>query len=204
MTIDNNIQHPHVGLGIAANSDENAGLLALCVSQTASAPTKIEPKEESVKISAEEIVPLPSPSTSTLIRKNTFTKHQVLSPEKIDSAIPLVNCSPAFSFNGVIPSLKDDPMLGDMDCRESKFPSPGRLTDKSLTGKHIWKFRMKYVLGTGSFATVYLAENLEEGGVVAIKTINKERIFEDLRSKCSVEREAVILKVKLQKITFDE
>ncbi|KAI8063382.1 kinase-like domain-containing protein [Gilbertella persicaria] len=108
------------------------------------------------------------------------------------SAIPLVSLSPTFSTSqtNVIPSLQEEPMLGDMEetgiLREYKYPSPhphGLHEDVRILGKHIWKFRIKKLLGEGAFSRVFLAENLEEGGHVAVKVINKERMYQDLRVK---------------------
>ncbi|KAL7325075.1 hypothetical protein PS15p_210167 [Mucor circinelloides] len=130
------------------------------------------------------------------------------------SAIPIISLSPSFSPNktNVIPPLQEVPMLGDMeddptyDCnnngsinivREFKFPSPAPTPYDdvdNLLGKHIWKFRIKKLLGVGAFSKVFLAHNMEEGGLFAVKMINKERMYQDLRVKSSIEREVGVLK----------
>lgn len=164
---------------------------------------------EKVEVPKDQIMPLPSPSEPSI--DESFARHEVLSPEQLDSAIPLVSLSPDFVSDktNIVPSVKDEPILGDLDndldneiAREVKFPSPDIGNDATLKGKHIWKFRTKEVLGTGAFATVYLAENLEEGGHVAIKTLNKERMRNDLRMKSSVEREVGLLKANTNSLFF--
>ena len=128
------------------------------------------------------------------------------------SAIPIISLSPSFSPNktNIIPSLQEVPMLGDMEddpeyncnngsiIREFKFPSPASTPYgdvDNLIGKHIWKFRIKELLGVGAFSKVFLAHNMEEGGLFAVKMINKERMYQDLRVKSSIEREVGVLKV---------
>jgi hypothetical protein len=128
------------------------------------------------------------------------------------SAIPIISLSPNFSPNktNIIPPLQEVPMLGDMEddpeyncnngniTREFKFPSPSptHYNDvDNLIGKHIWKFRIKKLLGVGAFSKVFLAHNMEEGGFFAVKMINKERMYQDLRVKSSIEREVGVLKV---------
>ncbi|KAF1805148.1 kinase-like domain-containing protein [Mucor lusitanicus] len=120
------------------------------------------------------------------------------------SAIPIISLSPSFSPNktNVIPPLQEVPMLGDMEddpeyycnngniVREFKFPSPAPTPYDdvdNLLGKHIWKFRIKELLGVGAFSKVFLAHNMEEGGLFAVKMINKERMYQDLRVKSSGE-----------------
>ncbi|KAK4519257.1 uncharacterized protein ATC70_009489 [Mucor velutinosus] len=127
------------------------------------------------------------------------------------SAIPIISLSPSFSPNktNVIPPLQEVPMLGDMEddpeyhcsngniTREFKYPSPAPTPYDdvdSLLGKHIWKFRIKKLLGVGAFSKVFLAHNMEEGGLFAVKMINKERMYQDLRVKSSIEREVGVLK----------
>lgn len=126
------------------------------------------------------------------------------------SAIPIISLSPSFSPNktNVIPPLQEVPMLGDMEddpeyhcniVREFKFPSPAPTPYDDvdhLVGKHIWKFRIKELLGVGAFSKVFLAHNMEEGGLFAVKMINKERMYQDLRVKSSIEREVGVLKVR--------
>ncbi|KAL9558958.1 hypothetical protein MBANPS3_000659 [Mucor bainieri] len=128
------------------------------------------------------------------------------------SAIPIISLSPSFSPNktNVIPPLQEVPMLGDMEddpeyycnnngniVREFKFPSPAPTPYDdvdNLLGKHIWKFRIQELLGVGAFSKVFLAHNMEEGGLFAVKMINKERMYQDLRVKSSIEREVGVLK----------
>lgn len=83
--------------------------------------------------------------------------------------------------------------------REFKFPSPAPTPYDDvdhLVGKHIWKFRIRELLGVGAFSNVFLAHNMEEGGLFAVKMINKERMYQDLRVKSSIEREVGVLKVR--------
>ncbi|KAI8636490.1 kinase-like domain-containing protein [Parasitella parasitica] len=96
--------------------------------------------------------------------------------------------------------MEDDP---EYHCnngniiREFKFPSPAPTPYddvENLVGKHIWKFRIRELLGVGAFSKVFLAHNMEEGGLFAIKMINKERMYQDLRVKSSIEREVGVLK----------
>lgn len=178
----------------------------------------------------EKIIPLPSPSQSSLNRTNTFTRHSVVTPTLVaqdgdtimtedeshtpppSSAIPIISLSPSFLPNktNIIPPLQEVPMLGDMEddpeyncnngniTREFKFPSPAPTYCNdvdNLIGKHVWKFRIKELLGVGAFSKVYLAHNIEEGGLFAVKMINKERMYQDLRVKSSIEREVGVLKV---------
>lgn len=174
----------------------------------------------------EKIVPLPSPAQPSLTRTSTFTRHAVISPPPTQhdtvmqeddeshtpppsSAIPIISLSPSFSPSktNVIPPLQQVPMLGDMEdycnngtiVREFKFPSPAPTPYDDvdhLVGKHIWKFRIRELLGVGAFSNVFLAHNMEEGGLFAVKMINKERMYQDLRVKSSIEREVGVLKVR--------
>lgn len=85
-------------------------------------------------------------------------------------------------------------MTSNTQNHKVSIPSPNREEDY-LIGKHIWKFRIKGLLGVGAFSNVFLANNLEEGGKFAVKMINKERLTEDTRVKASIEREVGVLKV---------
>lgn len=161
-------------------------------------PSYIEKTDSHVHI--EKIIPLPSPSQADCIEHQKITQAEVITAS---SAIPVISLSPNFSPHktNVIPSLVDEPMLGDIDeieptaiTRESKFPTPADIED-NLTGKNIWKFHLQKLLGIGAFSKVYLAENVEYGEKVAIKVINKSRLRENMRVKTSIEREVGVLKV---------
>jgi hypothetical protein len=165
----------------------------------------------------EKIIPLPSPAPPMYQAKVDEVPPPPSPPPSSSSAIPVISLSPNFSPNktNVIPSLQDVPMLGDDDDDDSvitheytMFPSPTLVMDDQLIGKHIWKFRIKQLLGVGAFSRVFLAENLEEGGKFAVKMINKKRMLEDARVKSSIEREIGVLKVcnfctKNQHVRFD-
>jgi hypothetical protein len=157
---------------------------------------------------------LPEPATSTAADNNnnpifaTTTKNtmaMMMDQDPPTSAIPLISLSPNFSPNktNIIPSLLEVPMLGDMEHldipREHSFSSPPSATvqEDNLIGKHIWKFRIKQLLGVGAFSKVYLADNIEEnnGERFACKMINKDRLREDSRVRSSIEREVGVLKV---------
>ncbi|KAI9272231.1 kinase-like domain-containing protein [Helicostylum pulchrum] len=143
----------------------------------------------------EKIIPLPSPS------QPDFFQHMIPPVDDQPSlVIPIISLSPNFSPNktNIIPSLLEDPMLGDIEdqelgsiSKEFKLPSPN---EDNLIGKNIWKFRLQKLLGIGAFSKVYLAENIEHGEKVAIKMINKDRMIENLRVKTSIEREVGLLK----------
>lgn len=98
-------------------------------------------------------------------------------------------------------------MLGDfeenIENHRVSIPPPNREEDH-LIGKHIWKFRIKELLGVGAFSNVFLADNLEEGGKFAVKMINKERLMEDTRVKSSIDREVGVLKVNWAYIEYIE
>lgn len=160
----------------------------------------------------EKITPLPSPPHKHSTPNPAFIKHNIITPRLTPntddspptSAIPILSHSPNFSPSktNIIPSLLEDPMLGDFEenmtsntqNHKVSIPSPNREEDY-LIGKHIWKFRIKELLGVGAFSNVFLADNLEEGGKFAVKMINKERLTEDTRVKASIEREVGVLKV---------
>jgi hypothetical protein len=162
---------------------------------------------EPVLLHGDEIVPLPSPTPPSLQRKSTFPLHEMHSPVKLDSAISLIAVSSNFSHcqDIIMPTLQEDPLLGEIEiAREEKYPSPEiDIEDHSLIGKHIWKYRIKHVLGVGAFSTVYLAEDLDQGGFFAVKTINKERMLLDPSLRNGVEREVHLLKVKYIFIVHD-
>lgn len=144
-------------------------------------------------------------------------KSSVVAPEKMDdktiipfpapiqrlltpldgSAIPVISLSPNYSTNktNIIPPLSEVPMLGDGDDNyEYKFLMSPPAED-NIIGKYVWKYRIVQLLGEGAFSKVYLADNLEQGGKFAVKTIQKERIKENKRLKSIIEREVGILKV---------
>ncbi|OBZ82034.1 CBL-interacting serine/threonine-protein kinase 16 [Choanephora cucurbitarum] len=125
-------------------------------------------------------------------------------PLSANSSIPVICLSPTFSLSqkNVIPSLQDEPTLGDMDdtgiSREQMYTPPSSTIgndDRDVLGKRIWKFRIKQLLGVGAFSRVFLAENLEEGNKVAVKMIHKDSMYHNPRIKSSIEREVGVLKL---------
>lgn len=149
----------------------------------------------------EKIIRLPSPAPPIDDSKSETAKAEEEPPS---SAIPVISLSPNLLPNktNVIPSLEDVPMLGDNDQDDEsvmvhldKMSHSPTMTDDQLIGKHIWKYRIKQLLGIGAFSRVFLSENLEEGGNFAVKIINKKRMLENARVKSSIEREVGVLKV---------
>ena len=55
------------------------------------------------------------------------------------------------------------------------------------------KFKVKKTLGQGSFAKVYLANNLEDKQMYAIKAFSKESIFKQSKGKAAIRNEIEIL-----------
>ncbi|KAI8362610.1 kinase-like domain-containing protein [Blakeslea trispora] len=113
-------------------------------------------------------------------------------PLSASSTIPVICLSPTFSLSqkNIIPSLQDEPTLGDMDdtgiSREQMYTPPSSTIgndDRHVLGKRIWKFRIKQLLGVGAFSRVFLAENLEEGNKVAVKMIHKDSMYHNPRIK---------------------
>lgn len=207
----------------AVNAEEQAGPPSFadrirCIVLANRKPALVTPLTacgcESPSITAhfpnEKIIPLPSPPHKYSTPNPAFTKHSILTPPILclpntddsppTSAIPILSHSPSFSPSktNIIPSLLEDPMLGDFEENTKNhgvsMPPPNREEDH-LIGKHIWKFRIKKLLGVGAFSNVFLADNLEEGGKFAVKMINKERLMEDTRVKSSIDREVGVLKV---------
>lgn len=136
------------------------------------------------KIEEKTIIPFPAPT-------------QRLTTPLDGSAIPVISLSPNYSTNKTnnIPPLSEVPMLGDDDENlDYKFIMAPPIED-NLLGKYVWKYRIIQLLGEGAFSKVYLADNLEQGGQFAVKTIQKERIKENKRLKSIIEREVGILKV---------
>ncbi|KAI9318237.1 kinase-like domain-containing protein [Dichotomocladium elegans] len=183
--------------------------------------------------SDDEIMPLPSPapglsiSSSPTLRplsiRSQHHRHPVtppqLSPVTPDTteahsppspsstSIPVI-CSITPKKNNRIPTLLEDPLLGDIDdyspklpqnlnvpiARECRLPSPLKITEMDVIGKEIGSYKIGKMLGVGAFSKVYLATHMETGIEYAIKMINKARIANDPRVKSSIEREVAVLK----------
>jgi hypothetical protein len=153
------------------------------------------------------IIPLPSPAQIITTPSTTESK----SYPSIVSRIPIVSHTPSTQKTNIIPSLSEQPMLGDIDdpsyqtaiMREHNFPSPSSMgageDDSAIIGKNIWTYRIKKLLGVGAFSKVFLAENIHNGSLVAVKMINKKRRTTDPRIRSSIEREVGVLKVKTKK-----
>ncbi|KAI8885865.1 kinase-like protein [Backusella circina FSU 941] len=133
------------------------------------------------------IIPLPSPAQ---IITTPSTLESIKYPS-IMSRIPILSHTLSTNKTNIIPSLSEQPMLGDIDepnyktamMREHNFPSPmgGCEEDSALIGKNIWTYRIKKLLGVGAFSKVFLAENIHDESQVAVKMINKMRRTTDPR-----------------------
>ncbi|KAI8148236.1 kinase-like domain-containing protein [Fennellomyces sp. T-0311] len=189
--------------------------------------------------SDDEIMPLPSPAPGSSSpssahyhkQHHLFPKHRVVSPPQLSpvtpdaddndsppsptasTSIPVIAVSPSLTPDrkNKLPSLREEPMLGDLDdktyhqgagglvvpmMREYKFPSPSplRYNEEDIVGKQIGDYRIGKLLGVGAFSKVYVATHLHTGVQYAIKMVNKERIAKDARVRSSIEREVGVLR----------
>ncbi|KAF7732513.1 hypothetical protein EC973_003259 [Apophysomyces ossiformis] len=192
--------------------------------QTLASPSPQSLVRRSGSYSDDEIMPLPTPmpvsysptehSHYTFLKDRLDPAHSPVTPEEGPSiSIPVIAVSPSFPplAEDKIPSLSEEPMLGDIEdptyhqrriwdipmTREQKFSTPASFPyseEEYLINKQLDKYRIKKLLGVGAFSKVYLAENLYNGEKYAIKVIQKERMLNDSRMRSSIEREVGILK----------
>ncbi|KAI8380449.1 kinase-like domain-containing protein [Choanephora cucurbitarum] len=117
-----------------------------------------------------------SPESLSSIGSGTATNKRLTSvssasstPLSANSSIPVICLSPTFSLSqkNVIPSLQDEPTLGDMDdtgiSREQMYTPPSSTIgndDRDVLGKRIWKFRIKQLLGVGAFSRLLNHESI--------------------------------------------
>lgn len=151
----------------------------------------------------DELMPLPSPAPASTSSVSPVT------PDKDDAeTIPVIAMSPSFSNEkkkNKLPSLSDEPQLGDVDDhdpslhappmrRELKYPSPSPARRHiNVIGKQLGDFHIDKLLGVGAFSKVYLATR--DGQLYAIKMLNKDHVESNRRVQQSIDREVGVLKV---------
>lgn len=156
-------------------------------------------------------------TTATTTNTATTTAPPSSSLEPPSQSIPVIVTSPSWTPGrpkNKLPSLSEEPMLGDLDDvvsttnhklapptmnREYKFPSPSPMqyTEEDIVGKQIGDYKIRRLIGVGAFSKVYLATRINDGVEFAIKMINKDRIASDARIRSSIEREVGVLKVSM-------
>ncbi|KAI7885077.1 kinase-like protein [Lichtheimia hyalospora FSU 10163] len=152
-------------------------------------------------------------NTATTTTTTTTTSSSA-SLEPPAQSIPVIITSPSWTPGrpkNKLPSLSEEPMLGDLDDvvstshhklipptmnREYKFPSPSPMqyTEEDIVGKQIGDYKIRRLIGVGAFSKVYLATRIHDGIEFAIKMVNKDRIATDARIRSSIEREVGVLK----------
>lgn len=156
-----------------------------------------------------------SATTTNTTTTTTTTAPSSSALEPPSQSIPVIVTSPSWTPGrpkNKLPSLSEEPMLGDLDDvvsttnhklapptmnREYKFPSPSPMqyTEEDIVGKQIGDYKIRRLIGVGAFSKVYLATRINDGVEFAIKMINKDRIASDARIRSSIEREVGVLKV---------
>ncbi|CDH52500.1 cbl-interacting serine threonine-protein kinase16 [Lichtheimia corymbifera JMRC:FSU:9682] len=155
-----------------------------------------------------------SATTTNTTTTTTTTAPSSSALEPPSQSIPVIVTSPSWTPGrpkNKLPSLSEEPMLGDLDDvvsttnhklapptmnREYKFPSPSPMqyTEEDIVGKQIGDYKIRRLIGVGAFSKVYLATRINDGVEFAIKMINKDRIASDARIRSSIEREVGVLK----------